>query len=64
MEDKKQMQPIEDRNKSARQMEKEGGEREAAAGREYSDAAMKRDMGAARSRNEMKRMAASRKMKR
>ena len=43
MEDQKVMQPIEDRNKSARQMEMEGGEREAAAGRMYSDAAMKRD---------------------
>lgn len=64
MEDQKVMQPIEDRNKSAKQMEREGGEREAAAGREYSDAAMKRDMGAARSRSEMKRMGASRKMKR
>ena len=43
MEDQKVMQPIEDRNKSAKQMEREGGEREAAAGRMYSDAAMKRD---------------------
>ena len=62
--EKQVLEPIEDRGKSAKQMEREGGEREAAAGREYSDAAMKRDMGAARSRNEMKRMGASRKMKR
>ena len=62
--EKKPMQPMEDRGKSAEQMQREGGEREAAAGREYSDAAMKRDMGAARSRNETKRMGASRKMKR
>ena len=60
----KVLEPVEDRGKSAKQMEREGGEREAAAGRMYSDAAMKRDMGAARSRSEMKRMGASRKMKR
>jgi hypothetical protein len=39
----KVLEPVEDRNKSAKQMEREGGEREAAAGRMYSDAAMKRD---------------------
>jgi hypothetical protein len=55
MENKKVMQPIEDRNKSARQMEMEGGEREAAAGRAFSDAAMKRDAMKKASGRKMKR---------
>ena len=55
MEDQKVMQPIEDRNKSARQIEMEGGEREAAAGRMYSDAAMKRDAMKKSSGRKMKR---------
>lgn len=55
MEDQKVMQPIEDRNKSAKQMEREGGEREAAAGRQFSDAAMKRDAMKKSSGRKMKR---------
>ena len=55
MEDQKIMQPVEDRNKSAKQMEREGGEREAAAGRMYSDAAMKRDAMKKSSGRKMKR---------
>ena len=55
MENEKQMQPIEDRNKTARPMEREGGEREAAAGRMYSDAAMKRDAMKKASGRKMKR---------
>jgi hypothetical protein len=55
MEDQKVMQPVEDRNKSAKQMEREGGEREAAAGRMYSDAAMKRDAMKKSSGRKMKR---------
>jgi len=43
MENKKVMQPIANRNKSARQMDMEHEQREAAGGREYSDATMKRD---------------------
>ena len=61
MENEKQMQPIEDRNKSARQMEREGGEREAAR-QEFEMA------GKAITRNEMNRdamkKASGRKMKR
>jgi hypothetical protein len=61
MENEKQMQPIEDRNKSARQMEREGGERESAR-QEYEMA------GKAITRNEMNRdamkKASGRKMKR
>jgi hypothetical protein len=60
----KVLEPVEDRGKSAKQMEREGGEREAAAGREYSDAAMYRDMNKSATRNEVKRMSAARKMKR
>ena len=55
MEDQKVMQPIEDRNKSAKQMERDGCEREAAAGRMYSDAAMKRDAMKKSSGRKMKR---------
>ena len=53
MEDQKVMQPIEDRNKSAKQMEREGGEREAAR-QEYEMA------GKATTRNEMNRDAMKR----
>jgi len=55
MEDKEGMRPVEDGNKSDRQMEMEGGEREAAAGRMYSDAAMKRDAMKKASGRKMKR---------
>jgi hypothetical protein len=51
----KVLEPVEDRGKSAKQMEREGGEREAAAGRMYSDAAMKRDAMKKPSARKMKR---------
>jgi len=51
----KVLEPVEDRGKSAKQMEREGGEREAAAGRMYSDAAMKRDAMKKASARKMKR---------
>ena len=51
----KVLEPVEDRGKSAKQMEREGGEREAAAGRMYSDAAMKRDAMKKASGRKMKR---------
>ena len=61
MENEKEMQPTEDRNKSARQMEREGGERESAR-KEFEMA------GKATTRNEMNRdamkKATGRKMKR
>ena len=53
------MQPVEDRGKSADQMAREGGEREAAASREFMDAVYKRegnrDMAKAKSGRKMRR---------
>ena len=57
--EKKPLQPVEDRGKSADQMAREGGEREAAASRQFMDAVYKRegnrDMGKAKSGRKMRR---------
>lgn len=57
--DKRPLQPMEDRGKSADQMAREGGEREAAASREFMDAVYKRegnrDMSKAKSGRKMRR---------
>ena len=53
------MQPVEDRGKSADQMAREGGEREAAASREFMDAVYKRE-----GNRDMTRAKAGRKMRR
>ena len=55
----KPMQPVEDRGKSADQMAKEGGEREAAASRDFMDAVYKRE-----GNRDMTRAKAGRKMRR
>jgi hypothetical protein len=57
--EKKPMQPVEDRGKSADQMAREGGEREAAASREFMDAVYKRE-----GNRDMTRAKAGRKMRR
>ncbi len=59
MEKKKPMQPVEDRGKSADQMAREGGEREAAASRDFMDAVYKRE-----GNRDMTRAKAGRKMRR
>lgn len=59
MEKKKPMQPVEDRGKSADQMAREGGEREAAASRDFMDAVYKRE-----GNRDMARAKAGRKMRR
>ena len=59
MDKKKPMQPVEDRGKSADQMAREGGEREAAASREFMDAVYKRE-----GNRDMARAKAGRKMRR
>ena len=59
MDKKKPMQPVEDRGKSADQMAREGGEREAAASREFMDAVYKRE-----GNRDMTRAKAGRKMRR
>ncbi len=59
MEKKKPMQPVEDRGKSADQMAREGGEREAAASRDFMDAVYKRE-----GNRGMTRAKAGRKMRR
>jgi hypothetical protein len=57
--EKKPMQPVEDRGKSADQMAREGGEREAAASRQFMDSVYKRegnrDMAKAKSGRKMRR---------
>jgi hypothetical protein len=59
MEKKKAMQPVEDRGKSADQMMREGGQREADASRQFMDAVYKRegnrDMAKAKSGRKMRR---------
>lgn len=55
----KPMQPVEDRGKSADQMAREGGEREAAASRDFMDAVYKRE-----GNRDMTRAKAGRKMRR
>lgn len=57
--EKKPLQPVEDRGKSADQMAREGGEREAAASREFMDAVYKRE-----GNRDMTRAKAGRKMRR
>lgn len=57
--EKKPMQPVEDRGKSADQMAREGGEREAAASRDFMDAVYKRE-----GNRDMTRAKAGRKMRR
>lgn len=57
--EKKPMQPVEDRGKSADQMAREGGEREAAASRQFMDAVYKRE-----GNRDMTRAKAGRKMRR
>lgn len=57
--EKKPMQPVEDRGKSADQMAREGGEREAAASREFMDAVYKRE-----GNRDMTRAKTGRKMRR
>ena len=59
MDKKKPMQPVEDRGKSADQMAREGGEREAAASRDFMDAVYKRE-----GNRDMTRAKAGRKMRR
>ena len=57
--EKKPMQPVEDRGKSADQMAREGGQREADASRQFMDAVYKRegnrDMSKAKSGRKMRR---------
>lgn len=57
--EKKPLQPVEDRGKSADQMAREGGEREAAASRDFMDAVYKRE-----GNRDMTRAKAGRKMRR
>ena len=57
--EKKPLQPVEDRGKSAEQMAREGGEREAAASRDFMDAVYKRE-----GNRDMTRAKAGRKMRR
>lgn len=59
MEKKKPMQPVEDRGKSADQMAREGGQREADASRDFMDAVYKRE-----GNRDMTRAKAGRKMRR
>jgi hypothetical protein len=59
MEKKKPMQPVEDRGKSADQMAREGGQREADASRDFMDAVYKRE-----GNRDMARAKAGRKMRR
>jgi|688.fasta_scaffold1781209_2 hypothetical protein len=57
--EKKPMQPVEDRGKSADQMAREGGQREADASRDFMDAVYKRE-----GNRDMARAKAGRKMRR
>ncbi len=57
--EKKPMQPVEDRGKSADQMAREGGQREADASRQFMDAVYKRE-----GNRDMTRAKAGRKMRR
>lgn len=59
MDKKKPMQPVEDRGKSADQMAREGGQREADASRDFMDAVYKRE-----GNRDMVRAKAGRKMRR